>query len=445
MPDASPAMREISIGLLGIGTVGTGVLKLLSHNADRIEDRLGARVRVGRIACADIGKPRAEEVDRALLTERIDEVIDDPDIDVVVELMGGSDVTLEHLLRAIAAGKHIVTANKALLAEHGEQLMSAAAEREVDVFFEASVGGGIPILRAVREALASDRIDSLYGIINGTTNYILTRMSDEGLDFETVLAEASAAGYAEADPSLDVDGHDAAQKLAILASLAFGTRVTPRDIYTEGIRQVSAADVALAREWGFVVKLLAVAREAEGAVEARVHPALVPRESLLSHVDGVYNAVLLESHASGPQLLYGKGAGMMPTASAVVSDVIEVCRNILQNRHGRIPGWGVQKGRHRELPLRPMAETSSRYFLKFLAKDRPGVLGRIASILGTHGISLSDVKQSGANVDGAVPIVMLSHEADEGAVQRALDEIGGLDNTIGRGRLLRVISPEVAE
>ncbi len=436
-------MREISVGLLGVGTVGTGVIKLLSENAERIEARLGARVVVKRIACRDLAKERGDGIDVSLLTDNVDDVLEAPDIDVVVEVIGGIEPVRGYLLKAIASKKHAVTANKALLAKHGVELMSAAAERSVDLFYEASVGGGIPVIRALRESLASDRIDALYGIINGTTNYILTEMFTRGAEFDVVLADASAKGYAEADPSLDVDGHDAAQKLAILASLAFGVQVTSDDIYTEGIRHLTAFDVSAASELGYVVKLLAVARESDDKVEIQVHPSLVLKDTLLSHVHGVYNAVLTHSRASGAQLFYGKGAGMMPTASAVVSDVIEVCRNILQNRHGRIPGFGYQTGR--SLELKPMTETRGRYFLRFNAVDEPGVLGRIATVLGENGISIATMKQYETVVDEAIPVVMLTHTAREGDVRRALSLIDETEVTRAPTRLLRVVTPEETE
>lgn len=438
-------MREITIGLLGIGTVGTGVLKLLAENQERIEDRLGARVTVRRVACRDLDKPRAGEVDASLLTDHAEDVLEDPEIDVVLELVGGVEPVRSYLLKAIANGKHIVTANKALLAHHGEELLAAAAERHVDLAFEASVGGGIPVIRALRESLASDHVEAIYGIINGTTNYILTRMSAGAGEFETVLAEASAKGYAEADPSLDVDGHDAAQKLAILAAIAFNARVTPGDIYTEGIRSLTAFDVATAAEMGYVVKLLAVAQERGGALDVRVHPAMVAKGNLLSQVSGVYNAVLMRSRASGDQLFYGRGAGMMPTASAVVSDVIEVCRDVIQQRHGRIPGFGHRRDRAQPLRLLPMSETQSRYFLRFSAVDQPGVLGKIATVLGENSVSIAEMRQSDSQSGGGVPVVMLTHMASEGDVRRALDGIDQLEITTSATHLLRVVEPEATE
>ena len=441
-------MREISIGLLGIGTVGTGVLRLLSENAPRIEDRLGARVAVKRIVCRDPGQSRDRVVDRQLLSANPDDVLDDPSIDVVVELIGGVDPVRDYLTRAIEQGKHAVTANKTLMAFHGTELMTAAAKSGVDLFYEASVGGGIPVIRALREALASDRIGSICGIINGTTNYILSRMSAGDGEFADVLRDASEKGYAEADPSLDIDGHDAAQKLAILASLAFGVRLTPDDIPTRGIRRITAFDVMAGAEMGYTVKLLALARERDDTVEVSVQPTFVPKNNLLSDVGDVYNAVLLHSLASGPQLFYGKGAGMMPTASAVVSDVIEVCRNILQNRHGRIPGFGYQAGRERRLHLLQNSGSISRYYLRFSAVDQPGVLGRIATLLGKNQVSIAEMRQydtSAGSVGGGVPIVMLTHEAVEGHVTAALKGTDQLDITTAPTQVLRVMAPEVIE
>ena len=421
------------------------MLRLLAENAKRIEDRLGARVIVKRVICADLDKPRPPVVDRRLLSTNCDDVLEDPAIDVVVELVGGIEPVRSHLLRAIENGKHAVTANKTLMAYHGEELTDAATKKGVDLFYEASVGGGIPAIRALREALASDRINSIHGIINGTTNYILSRMSAGDGEFEEVLREASKKGYAEADPSLDVDGHDAAQKLVILASLAFGVQLTPADIPTEGISAVTAFDVLTAAEMGYCVKLLAIAREHNETVEVSVRPALVPKNNLLADVGDVYNAVLLHSLASGAQLFYGKGAGMMPTASAVVSDVIEVCRNILQNRHGRIPGFGYQLGRERALRILPKNDTKSRYYLRFSAIDQPGVLGQIATLLGKNQVSIAEMRQYDTSVGGGVPIVMLTHEAIEGHIMSALEGMDELDITTSPTQVLRIVAPEVTE
>jgi homoserine dehydrogenase len=437
-------LREIHIGLLGAGTVATGVVRLLAENAEKIEARLGARVRIVRIACRDQDKPRDPSVARDLLTTDPASVLDDPDIDIVVELAGGVDNVYEHLLAALRGGKHVVTANKALLAAHGETLMTTAAQHEVDLFYEASVGGGIPIIRSIREALASDRIDALYGIINGTTNYILSEMTARGETFETVLAMAAAKGYAEADPSLDVDGHDAAQKLAILTTLAFGTSVAVGDIPTEGIRAITPHDLRMADELGYVVKLIASAVDTPHGLDVRVAPAFVAKDNLLSRVDGVFNAVLLQAHACGFQLFYGKGAGMMPTASAVVSDVIEVSRNLLQGRHGRIPGFGFRRKRHSAPKLAPPELSRARYYLHVDAVDRPGVLGQVASILGEYDISIAEMKQSGRDRSAAVPVVMLTHDADEGRIDAALRRIDALEVTVNKTRRIRVVEPEVA-
>jgi homoserine dehydrogenase len=310
--------------------------------------------------------------------------------------------------------------------------------------YEASVGGGIPVIRSIREALASDRIHALYGIINGTTNYILTRMSEDQRPFDSVLEEAVRDGYAEADPSFDVDGIDAAQKLAILSTLAFGTRVTPADIYTEGIRQVTPFDVAAAAEMGHVIKLLAIAQKSEEGLDVRVHPALVPDTNLLSHVTGVYNAVLVDCHAIGVQLYFGRGAGMMPTAGAVVSDVIEVGRAIMQGRHGRLPGFGHHLLGRPDLTHIPIEETYSRYYLCYEVVDRPGVLGQIASILGDLHVSIAEMKQSASETPRGVPITMLTHDAREGAVVEAIKLIDQLEVTVAPTRKLRV-APEVPQ
>lgn len=438
-------MRRIGIGVLGIGTVGTGVVRLLTADSKRIAARLGAEAVVSKIACSDLAKERPVDIDRALLTDDVQSIIEDPAIDIIVELVGGVNEARDYLYRALKSGKHVVTANKAVLAQDGEQLTQLATDNNLDLYYEASVCAGIPIIRAIREALASDRIQSLCGIINGTTNYILTRMYGESREIADVIQDAVREGFAEADPSIDVDGYDAAQKLAILSALAFGLRVTPNDVFTEGITELDRFDLAIAAELGFSAKLLSIAVRRERGVEVRVHPALIPNSSLLSQVSGVYNAVLLDSQASGQQLLYGRGAGMMPTASAVVSDVIEICRNILQGRHGRVAGFGDRSGNEGSASIIPMEESRSRYFLHVEVVDQPGVLGTIASILGDHQVSIAQMRQPATDAGKAVPLIMLTHEAREGNLRAALLRIDQLDITFGKSRLIRVISPEVSQ
>jgi homoserine dehydrogenase len=437
-------MREIAIGLLGAGNVGAGVLSILAKTAREIEGRLGARVRVRRAAVRDPGKARPPEVDAAILTADPRAVVEDPEIRIVVELMGGIEPARTLLLEALRRGKHVVTANKALLAERGEEIFRAASEAGVDVHYEAAVCGGIPIIRTLREALASDRILSLLGIVNGTTNYILTRM-EEGLTQGEALAEAQRLGYAEADPSADVGGFDAAQKLCILASLAFGTRVRPADVYTEGIAAVDAVDVRYAGEFGFVVKLLAVARRtAAGSLEARVHPVFVAREDLLASVRGAFNAIRVTGEALGPALLYGQGAGPLPTGTAVVADVIELSRALLQESAGRVPHMAFQESfiANGALALSPMDDLRAAYYLRFTVADEPGVLAALAGALGREGISIAQVVQRvRAGESGAgVPVVMITHEARERDIRRALQAVDALPAVRERTRLVRIES-----
>jgi homoserine dehydrogenase len=428
----------IQIGLIGVGTVGTGVVKILQSNAREIEARLGATVRLKRAAVLDLERARDPAVDPAVLTVDPTLVIDDPEIAIVIELVGGIEPARRLILRAIERGKHVVTANKALLAEHGEEIFAAAHRHGVDIFFEGAVAGGIPIIRSLRESLASDRIEAIYGIINGTCNFILSSMAGEGRAFDEVLRSAQQAGYAEADPVLDIEGKDAAHKLALLVWLGFGTRVRLEQIHTEGIVGIEPVDLAFAREFGFRVKLLAIAKEEGGILEARVHPTMIPASWLLASVDGVFNAVYVKSFALGPLLFYGLGAGMMPTGSAVVSDVIDLCRNLRLKSAGRVPhvAWGEQGVR--ALPIKPMGDVRSRYYLRFGVLDRPGVLARIAGILGDKGISIEQMVQRGREANAPVDVVMLTHEAKESSVQAALAWIDALEFVVHPTRVIRI-------
>jgi homoserine dehydrogenase len=433
-------MRTIAVGLLGLGNVGSGVVKLLGDNADAIESRLGARVQVKRILVREVDKPRQVEVDPALVTRQVGDILGDPDIHIVVELIGGEVPAREYVLGAFEQGKHVVTANKLLLAKHADELWEAAEKRHVDLFYEASVCGGVPILRALREGLASDRIDQLLGIVNGTSNYILSRMTDERAGFAEVLREAQAQGYAEADPSLDVDGHDAHHKLAILVALSFGTRAPLDMIYREGIGHVATVDIQYADRFGYKIKPLVIAREVEGQIEARVHPTLVPKRWLLAGVDDVYNAVYVSSYALGSSMYYGRGAGMMPTAVAVVSDIIDICRDIL----GHAPGAATtlkRRGVARvQRPFRDMGDLTSRYYFRFSVLDRPGVLAQIAGVLGDHAISISEVVQEGRREEGRpVTVVVTTHVARERNVQSALLAINKFAAVVEKTRLLRIL------
>jgi homoserine dehydrogenase len=426
----------LQIGLIGVGTVGTGVVRILQSNAREIEARLGASVRLKRAVVLDLDRQRDAAVDPAILTNDPAQVLDDPEISIVIELVGGLEPARSYILRAIENGKHVVTANKALLAAHGEEVFEAARRRGVDIYFEGAVAGGIPIIRSLRESLASDRIEALYGIINGTCNFILSAMAEEGRAFEEVLRRAQEMGYAEADPALDIEGKDAAHKLCLLVSLAFGTRVPLEKIHTEGIGRIEPIDHAFAREFGYRVKLLAIAKAPGGVIEARVHPTMIPEGWLLASVGGVFNAVYVKSFALGPLLFYGLGAGMMPTGSAVVSDVIDLCRNLRLKSAGRFASLAWRETH--DLPVLPMSEVETRYYLRFSVLDRPGVLARIAGILGDKGISIEQMVQRGREANAPVHVVMLTHEAREAAVQAALGWIDALDFVTSPTRVVRI-------
>lgn len=414
---------RIGVGIVGFGTVGTGVAKILLNNAALITRRVGVPVELVRVADLDIVRERGVALAAGVLTTDSKQVLTAPDIDIVIELIGGYDTAKRVILDAIAAGKHVVTANKALLALHGEEIFDAAVRKGVDVGFEASVGGGIPVIRALTEGLAGNTIESIYGIINGTSNYILSRMTHEGHSFEEVLTDAQRAGYAEADPTFDVDGIDSAHKLAILVNLAYGTPVNFKDIYTEGITNITPIDIAYAKQFGFTIKLLGIAKLVEGEIEARVHPTMLPSTSPIAQVEDVYNAIQLVGDAVGDVVLYGRGAGSMPTGSAVVSDVIAIGRNLLKSSAGRVPVASFQPDQRRPLRLRSMEEISSLYYLRFMVVDRPGVLAQIAGELGRCGISISSMVQQGRREGQTVPIVIKTHVAKERDVQTALREI----------------------
>lgn len=414
---------RIGVGIIGFGTVGTGVARILLDNATLIRRRVGVPVEVVRIADLDITRDRGVKLPPGLLTTDAKQVLTDHSVDVVIELIGGYEIAKRVILDAIEAGKHVVTANKALLALHGEEIFAAAARKGVDLGFEASVGGGIPVIRALMEGLAGNTIESIYGIINGTSNYILSRMTDEGHSFEAVLQDAQRAGYAEADPTFDVAGTDSAHKLAILVSLAYGTPVNFKDIYTEGITHITPTDIAYAKEFGFTIKLLGIAKFIDGEVEARVHPTMLPSVSPIARVGGVYNAIQLVGDAVGDVVLYGRGAGSMPTGSAVVSDVIAIGRNLLKGSSGRVPVASFQPDQRRPIRMKPMEEINSLYYLRFMVVDRPGVLAQIAGELGRCGISISSMLQQGRREGQTVPVVIKTHMAKERDVQTALREI----------------------
>ena len=422
--------NRIAVGLIGFGTVGTGVAKILTNNAEQIRRRLGLPLELVKVADLNITADRGIRLAPSMLTTDTRQVLEDSEIDIVIELIGGYEPAKRFLLDAMAKGKHVVTANKALLAVHGEELFEAACKAGVDIGFEGSVCGGIPILRSLTEGLAADRLLSLYGIVNGTSNYILTRMTDAGRSFAEVLAEAQKAGYAEADPSLDVAGTDAAHKLAILVNLAFGSPVNFKEVYVEGITGITPMDIQYATEFGYTIKLLAIAKlqgdgEAE-ELEVRVHPTMIANDSPLARVGGVYNAIQVTGDAVGDIMLYGRGAGSMPTASAVVSDIIDIARNIIHGAQGRVPPCAFQPDQRRPLRIRPIENIVGLYYLRFMVLDKPGVLSQLSGVLGKHDISISSVLQRGRKDGQTVPVVMTTHMAVERNIRASLREIDAL-------------------
>lgn len=430
--------QKINVGIIGLGTVGTGTLRILQENAELIRHRVGVPIEVTKIAVRDLKRERGVKVPPGLLTDNPSKILDDPNIDIVAELIGGYEPAKELILTAIARGKHVVTANKALLAAHGAEIHKAARLASVNLGFEASVGGGIPVIKALKEALAGNRILSIYGIINGTSNYILTKMTEEGRSFADVLAEAQDAGYAEADPTFDVGGIDTAHKLAILVSLAFGAYIDLKDIYTKGITSISPLDIEFGKQLGYKVKLLAIAKMHNGQVEARVHATMVPDEYPIAKVSGVYNAIQIVGDACDDIMLYGRGAGSMPTGSAVVGDIMDISRNILMEPSRKLP-TPVERA---PVEVQPMDSITSIYYLRFMALDQPGVLSQISGILGKHNISIAQVIQRGRKEGGAVPLVIMTHTALERDVQKALIEVKGLSSVREEPVLIRVEGEE---
>ena len=417
--------QKINVGIIGLGTVGTGAFRILRENAELIRHRVGVPVEVSKIAVRDAGRDRGFAIPAGMLTTNPSQVIEDPNIDIVIELIGGYEPAREFILSAISRGKHVVTANKALLAVHGSEIYEAARRAGVTIGYEASVGGGIPVIKALKEALAANRILSIYGIINGTSNYILTKMTEEERSFPDVLAEAQRAGYAEADPTFDVGGIDTAHKLAILVNLAFGAHVDLKDIYTEGITSISPLDIDFGKVLGYKLKLLAIAKMHEGGqAEARVHPTMVPDDYPIAKVGGVYNAIQIVGNACDDIMLYGRGAGSMPTGSAVVADVMDIARQILIEPSRKLPaGDGMAQA---AVKLQPMQSIVSLYYFRFMALDQPGVLAQISGILGRHRISIAQMIQRGRKQGGSVPLVIMTHKALERDIQTALVEIKSL-------------------
>ena len=415
--------KEIGLGLLGFGTVGGGVVAALQNNAGLMEQRTGMRLALRRIADLDLDRDRGVTVDRALLTKDAMGAIDDPAVDVVIELIGGVTFARKVIARALELGKPVVTANKALLAEHGEELFRLAADHGTNLFFEASVGGGIPLIRSLREGLVSNRIRSLCGILNGTCNYILTRMEQEHLPFDRVLKEAQSAGYAEADSSLDIDGIDTAHKAVILASLAYGFHVPMNSVAIEGIRGLDRMDIEYAADLGYRIKMLAIIKDIEGGLEIRVNPTLVPVQHVMASVHGVFNAVMVNGDGVGDVLCYGRGAGRDPTASAVLSDVVDAARDVASNSKRRAPGFVPFRKDGR---IRDIREARVRCYLRLSLLDKPGVFGQIGTVLGRHGISIASLLQKEILTGNHAPVVIITHQASEGAFRAALQEIDSM-------------------
>ncbi len=435
-------MRSIKVGLIGFGTVGSGVVKIIRQNGDVIKERLGTDLELKKIVDLDITTPRPVKVEKSILSTNIDDIMEDPEIDIVIELIGGIEPAKTFILKSLEKGKHVVTANKALLAHHGNEIFEAAAKNGVDVGFEASVGGGIPLIRSIREGLVAEDIQVIYGILNGTANYILTRMTTDGASFSEALKEAQEKGYAEADPTLDIEGHDTAHKLAIMCALSFGGKIEFDKVHIEGITDIDQKDIQFASEFGYKIKLLAIGAETNGKIDMRVHPTMIPKDHVLSSVDGAYNAVFINGNAVGNIMLYGLGAGMMPTGSAVISDIVDMGRDILHGVNNRVPPLSFVDSSKNSVTYKPISEIKTRYYFRFEALDRPGVLSKISGILGKYNISISAVIQKGRQVAGSVPIVMLTHTAVEKNVRSALEEIDKLDVVKAPSKLIRIENGE---
>jgi len=431
-------MSSLKVGLLGFGTIGTGVIRVFQKNMDVIRERLCREVELVKVCDLDITTDRGVVLAPGILTTDADAVVGNPDIDIVIELIGGYEPAKSFILKAIANGKHVVTANKALMALHGREIIAAAEKQGVSVMFEAAVGGGIPIISAIKENLCANRFISILGILNGTCNFILTKMTEEGGDFVPVLKEAQDLGYAEADPTFDVEGVDTAHKISLLSALCFGTTVDFNKVYTEGISKITAVDIRFASQMGYKIKLLAIGKTDGHQVEVRVHPTMIPDTFQLAEVDGVFNAVRLTGDFVGPTLLYGSGAGMDATASAVMGDVMAICRDQISGAKPRVPIMGYCSSAIRTMPVKEMSQVESQYYLRFTCVDRPGVLAQIAGCLGRHNISIQSMIQPERHEADSVPIVLMTHTALEADITQALREIDKLDIVTQATHLIRV-------
>ncbi len=427
-------MKTINIGLIGLGTIGTGVVKVLRENSALIKQRIGAPLAIKRIADLEIERDRGVPLDKSILTTRAEEIINDKDIDIVIELIGGYEPALTYVLQAINNKKHIVTANKALLAKHGKVILEAINEHKVNIGFEASVGGGIQIIRCIKNNLAANRFESIYGIVNVTANYILSKMTNETINLQDALKEAQEKGYAEADPTFDIEGIDSAHKIAILASLAFGCEVPIEEVFTEGISNITPIDINFAREFGYRIKLLAIAKKRDNIVEIRVHPTMTNKDNPISNINGVLNAIKVRGNAVGETMLIGQGAGALPTASAVLGDVMEIAGCII---HGNRASF-LETDYDSKIKLKPIEEIESEYYLRLSVVDKPGILSKLAGILGNNSISIASVIQKGRNKADGVPLVFMTHNAIERDIQKAIKQINELDIVIGKSVLIRV-------
>ncbi|MBU9888414.1 MAG: homoserine dehydrogenase [Candidatus Omnitrophica bacterium] len=428
-------MKKIRIGLLGLGQIGGGLYEILNSKRALLTRQLGVSLEIRRIAEKFPNRKRKVMPPKNLMTRDAFSVVRDPSLDVIVELIGGTRVARELIKEALRNGKHVVTANKALLAEHGDEIFELAHRKRRWLCFEASVGGGIPCIKALREGLVANRIDSIHAIINGTTNYILTRMTSQGIGFDDALAEAQEKGFAEADPTLDIQGTDAAHKLAILARLAFGGRVRFKDIYCEGITRISSEDIAFSKEFGYTIKLLAIAKKTRDGMEARVQPTLLPNAHILASVNGSFNAILMRGDETGDVLFYGRGAGSHPTASAVVADLVDIAKAGVE---GPAEDRFLMRALGPVIPVKSIISILSRYYLRFHVIDQPRVLAGISKVLGHHGISISDVIQRERSAGRAVPLILLTHDAHEKDLRAAIREIDRLPYIRSKSQVIRI-------
>jgi len=428
-------LRKINIGLIGFGNIGCGVVKILQQRKSLLAQKIGIEIIIKKICDKDLGRKRDVSVDKNLLTSNPNEIIDDPQIDIIVELIGGQSPAKEFILASLKKGKHVVTANKALLAKCGNELFQEASERGKNIYFEASVGAGIPIIKSIREGLVANKFSSIIGIVNGTSNYVLTQMSKENCSFDSAISSAKAKGFAEKDPTLDIEGIDSAHKLALLTYLAFGKFVNLKDIYIEGIANISAMDISYAKEMGYEIKLLAIAKKEKDELEVRVHPAFLPQEHLLSSVDGVFNAIYVSSDLAGNLVFYGPGAGQFPAASAVVSDIVDLTQDI---KAGLFRPTLNSLEDNSITSLRKIDEFENQYYIRIMAVDKPGVLAKVAGILSKFGISIALVNQKERLKSQVVPVVMVTHEVKEKNMRSALKLIDKLSDIKEKSIAIRI-------